>query len=400
MGEVFGAFLRLGLTAFGGPVAHIGYFRDEFVARRKWLDDAAYADLVALCQFLPGPASSQVGIGLGLLRAGPAGALAAWTAFTLPSALIMAAAAFSLIEYGGALPAGLLAGLKAVVVAVVAHALIGMGRSLTPDAPRLAVAVAALALAIAAGGVAGQLGAIALGAVAGTLFLRAPAAAAATARVTGLGRRTGAVLVAAFAVLLAGLPLLAQAQGGIAADIADGFYRAGALVFGGGHVVLPLLEAEAVDGGLVDAAAFTAGYGLVQAVPGPLFTFSAFLGGVAGLEAGLPPAHAAALAALALAMIFLPGALLVVGLLPFWAGLRASGGARRTLAGVNAAVVGILAAALYDPVIRTAIGDAGDIAIAAAAYLALAWLRWPAWAVVPLGAVLGIGLAQLRAGML
>ena len=407
MGEVFTAFLRLGLTAFGGPVVHIGYFRDEFVRRRGWLDDTAYADLVALCQFLPGPASSQVGIGLGLMRAGLPGALAAWCAFTLPSALLMGLAAFSLIGLGAALPEGMLAGLKAVVVGVVAHALVGMAGSLTPDARRRALAFAALVLALVLGGISGQLAAIGLGAVAGALLL-SPAGAGggageAGSPLRGIRRRTGAIPVAVAIALLLALPLLArfqaETQGALPLAIADGFYRAGALVFGGGHVVLPLLEAETVRAGHVDAAAFTAGYGLAQAVPGPLFTFSAYLGGVAGLAAGLSAPAAAMLAALALVMIFLPGALLVVGLLPWWGSLRASAVARRTLNGVNAAVVGILAAALYDPVLLTAVDDAGDIAIALAAWAALALLHWPAWAVVPMGAGLGIALAQLPPGL-
>jgi len=391
--EVFFVFLRLGLTAFGGPVAHIGYFRDEFVSRRKWISDEGYADLVALCQFLPGPASSQVGLGIGLLRAGAGGALAAWLGFTLPSALLMAGAAFSLLELGEAIPAGLLAGLKAVVVGVVAHALLGMGRSLTPDLPRLLLAAAALAVTLIVGGVAGQLAAIALGIGAGLVLLRgvAPVSERGSGLHAPFPRRLAPLFLVIFAVLLFGLPLLAAKDASLAASIADGFYRSGALVFGGGHVVLPLLQAETVAPGLVGATEFTAGYGLAQAVPGPLFTFAAFLGGAAGLDQGV--GTASLLAALALVMVFLPGALLVAAALPFWAGLRANHTARAALTGVNAAVVGILAAALYTPVATSAIHDWSDIVIALLAFAALQFLKWPAWVVVPIGAGLGIGFA-------
>lgn len=395
MAEVFFVFLRLGLTAFGGPVAHIGYFRDEFVSRRKWISDEGYADLVALCQFLPGPASSQVGLGIGLLRAGAGGALAAWLGFTLPSALLMAGAAFSLLELGEAIPAGLLAGLKAVVVGVVAHALLGMGRSLTPDLPRLLLAAAALAVTLIVGGVAGQLAAIALGIGAGLVLLRglAPVSERGSGLHAPFPRRLAPLFLVIFAVLLFGLPLLAAKDASLAASIADGFYRSGALVFGGGHVVLPLLQAETVAPGLVGATEFTAGYGLAQAVPGPLFTFAAFLGGAAGLDQGI--GTASLLAALALVMVFLPGALLVAAALPFWAGLRANHTARAALTGVNAAVVGILAAALYTPVATSAIHDWSDIVIALLAFAALHILKWPAWVVVPIGAGLGIGFAAL-----
>ncbi len=393
MGNVFFVFLRLGLTAFGGPVAHIGFFRDEFVARRKWLSDTAYADLVALCQFLPGPASSQVGLAIGLMRAGPGGALAAWLGFTLPAALLMTAAALALVQFSAALPPGLLDGIKAVVVAVVAHALLGMARSLTPDVLRAALAAGAVAVVILVGGVSGQLLAIAGGAVAGLLVLSN--AATTQDNTSGfaqpLSRWTGAVLIGISLVLLVLLPVLAAQSPSLPLQIADGFYRSGALVFGGGHVVLPLLQAETVAPGLVSATDFTAGYGFAQAMPGPLFSFSAFLGATASIDQGTVPALS--MAALALVMIFLPGALLVAGTLPFWAHLRANTTARAALTGINAAVVGILAAALYDPVATTAINDASDIAIAVAAFGALTWLRTPAWAVVPLGALAGVAWA-------
>jgi len=385
----------LGFTAFGGPVAHIGYFRDEFVSRRKWLTDEAYADVVALCQFLPGPASSQVGLAIGMLKAGPWGALAAWTGFTLPSAILMTLAALSLLQLGDAVPAGLLEGLKAVVVAVVAHALIGMGRSLTPDLPRFALAVVAASVTLYLGGVSGQLIAIAVGILVGLVAFRAAAKPTQdeTAFAPAIPRPVSLVLLVVFAFLLVGLPLLASQDQSLIVQIADGFYRSGALVFGGGHVVLPLLQAETVAPGLVGATEFTAGYGLAQAVPGPLFTFSAFLGGAAAIDQGAGPATLFAL--LALVMVFLPGALLVVAVLPFWATLRVNRTARAALNGVNASVVGILAAALYTPVTTTAINDWTDITIAALALVALALLKWPAWSVVPLGAVLGMATAPL-----
>lgn len=393
--DVFFAFLRLGFTAFGGPVAHIGYFRDEFVERRKWLNDEAYADVVALCQFLPGPASSQVGLAIGMLKAGPWGALAAWTGFTLPSAILMTAAALSLVQLGEAIPPGLLEGLKAVVVAVVAHALIGMARSLTPDIPRLVLAVFALAVTLYVGGVTGQLIAIGAGIAIGLVAFRSSAVAGEQSAdfVAPIPKPVSLILLVAFAVLLFGLPFLASHDHSLAIQIADGFYRSGALVFGGGHVVLPLLQAETVVPGLVGATEFTAGYGLAQAVPGPLFTFSAFLGGTAGIDQGAVAASFYAL--LALVMVFLPGALLVAAALPYWASLRANQTARAGLNGVNAAVVGVLAAALYTPVTTTAINDWTDIAIAALAFVALAIVRMPAWSVVPIGAALGMAVAAI-----
>ena len=393
--EVFFTFLRLGFTAFGGPVAHIGYFRDEFVARRRWLTDEAYADVVALCQFLPGPASSQVGLAIGMLKAGPWGALAAWIGFTLPSAVLMTAAALSLLQMGDAIPAGLLEGLKAVVVAVVTNALIGMGKSLTPDLPRLALAGLAMAITLFVGGASGQLVAIAIGIVIGLIAFKtaSPQTSDAPEFAPAIPKAASVALLIAFFVLLIGLPLVAAKDQSLVVQIADGFYRSGALVFGGGHVVLPLLQAETVGPGLVGATEFTAGYGLAQAVPGPLFTFSAFLGGAASIDEG--PLAASLFALLALTMIFLPGALLVAAALPFWAELRANQTARAALNGVNASVVGILAAALYTPVTTTAITDWTDVAIASLAFIGLAVLRWPAWSVVPLGAGLGVAAASV-----
>lgn len=377
--EIFGVFLRLGLTSFGGPIAHLAYFREGFVARRDWIDEAGYARLVALCQFLPGPASSQVGFALGVMRAGGlSGGLAAWLGFTLPSAVVMTLAGLGAAMLDGPGAAGIVHGLKLVAVAVVAQAVWGMARALAVGAVRSGIAVAALALVTLAGGAAGQIGAIVLGAVAGLILLRSPPAGAEDGLPVPITRRAGAAALVLFAALFALLPLLAQG-GWMAAALADAFYRAGALVFGGGHVVLPLLEAQTVTPGWVPADAFLAGYGLAQAVPGPLFTFAAYLGAEAAGPAG---------AALALVAIFLPGLLLVYGALPFWDGLRRSPRANAAMQGTNAAVVGVLGAALYDPLWTGAILRPVDFALAAAGFVALTAWKAPAWTVV-----LGLGLA-------
>ena len=381
--RVFLIFLRLGLTSFGGPVAHLGYFREEFVARRRWLTEDAYADLVALCQFLPGPASSQVGLALGLRQAGWGGALAAWLGFTLPSALVMALLGLGLVAGQGLVPAGVLHGLKVAAVAVVAQAVWGMARSLCRGPARLLLMVLACALALLWPGVVGQVGAMLVAALAGLgLWGRAgamPAPPSQGGLAAGVRPRTGALLLAAFAALLVLLPLAARAwpQGWLV--LADAFYRAGALVFGGGHVVLPLLQAEVVATGWVAADDFLAGYGLAQAVPGPLFTFAAFLGAAAGHGAGGWLG-----AAVCLVAIFVPAFLLVAGALPFWERLRHNARARAALAGVNAAVVGLLLAALYHPVWTSAIHAPADLALALAAFAALVWARVPPWLVVPL----------------
>lgn len=382
--QVFLVFLRLGLTSFGGPVAHLGYFRTEFVERRGWLGEAAYADLVALCQFLPGPASSQVGLGLGLMRAGYAGALAAWAGFTLPSALVLIALALGITQAAGVLPPGLLHGLKVVAVAVVAQAVWGMARSLCPDLPRRLLMLVAAALLIVWPGTLAQLLVIGLAALVGMAAMRASAGATHEPLPIEVSRRAGAVWLALFLVLLGGLPVLALALPSQALAMVDAFYRAGALVFGGGHVVLPLLQASVVPTGWVDADAFLAGYGAAQAVPGPLFTFAAFLG--ASMQAA-PSGWAGGL--LALLSIFLPGFLLVVGTLPFWESLRAHARVRAALMGVNAAVVGLLLGALWNPVITGGIRGAGDALLAVAALLALMQWKWPPWAVVAGCAALG-----------
>ena len=381
-GPIFAAFLRLGLTAFGGPIAHLEYFRREFVERRGWISAQAYGDLVALCQFLPGPASSQVGMGLGLMRGGLPGAFAAWLGFTLPSALAMAAFALLLTHVGGLTHGGWLHGLKLVAVAVVAQALWGMGRSLCPDRTRASLAVAAAVLATVVPGVAGQLAVIALGAVVGRWLIRAPLEAAhATPHLT-LRRRGAWVLLGTFGVLLVGLPVLAaQAQQPVLSLLA-GFYRAGALVFGGGHVVLPLLQAQVVPGGM-DNATFLAGYGAAQAVPGPLFTFAAFLGAASAQGPGGWVG-----ATVALLAIFLPGFLLVAGTLPLWNALRGRPALRSALMGINAAVVGLLLAAFYDPVWTAAIHTPRDFALALAALLLLQIWKVPPWAVVLGGAAI------------
>jgi len=386
-GEVFLAFLRLGCTAFGGPVAHLGYFREAFVDRRRWLDERAYAELVALAQTLPGPASSQVGMALGLTRAGVPGALAAWLGFTLPSALIMAGVAAGAVGARGMLGMGWLHGLQIAAVAVVARALWGMAARLCPDARRASFAVAAAVLVTAVPGPAGQLGAIGLAALAGLAFLRAHAVEPGAGDLpVPLSRTTGAAMLVAFAIILAGLPAVAAAAEGTWLTIADAAYRAGALVFGGGHVVLPLLQAEVVPTGLMDRESFLAGYGAAQALPGPLFTFGGYLGAVIGGPLG---------ALAALLGIFLPGFLLMLGALPFWARLRRGTTATAALTGVNAAVVGLLAAALYDPLWTNTIHRPADFAVALTAFLLLTAWRVPPAVVVGLCALAGGGLAAL-----
>ena len=380
-GEVFRVFLKLGVTSFGGPVAHIGYFRNELVLRRRWIDEAGYADLVALCQFLPGPASSQVGFSLGVLRGGGLlGGLAAWAAFTLPSALILVAFAVGAAAFTGPVAAGVLHGLKLVAVAVVAQAVWGMSRSLTPDRVRAAIALAAVAIVLTGGGSAGQVAAIALGALAGLVLCRDAGAPAPGRLSFPVSRRGGVAALALFAALLVLPPLLGLA-------VFDAFYRSGALVFGGGHVVLPLLQAAVVTPGWVPREAFLAGYGVAQAVPGPLFTFAAYLGAVSGPQPNGVPG-----AAVALAAIFLPGLLLVYGMLPFWDMLRSRRSAQAAMRGANAAVVGILTLALYDPVWTSAVVTPRDFALALAGFLALAVWHAPPWAVV--GALAAAGAAS------
>ena len=383
-GEVFLAFLKLGLTSFGGPIAHLGYFRDEIVVRRRWMDEAQYADLVALCQFLPGPASSQVGFALGLWRAGPLGALAAWIAFTLPSAILLVLFALGAAALHGPLAQGILHGLKLVAVAVVAQAVWGMARSLTPDRQRATIAVGAVLVIIAVGGSLGQIAAIVLGGLAGLAFCGNGAGTTVPPTAFPVSRSAGVVGLAHFAILLVGLPLLASAGNDHGLGLFDAFYRAGALVFGGGHVVLPLLDAETVATGWVSKDAFLAGYGAAQAVPGPLFTLAAYLGAVG---AQWPNGIAGAL--IALPAIFLPGFLLLVGVLPFWDALRTRPYAQAAMRGANAAVVGILGAALYDPVWTGAVLRPIDFAMVLAGFVALVAWKAPPWMVVVALAVAG-----------
>ncbi len=387
--EVFLTFLRLGLTSFGGPIAHLGYFRDAFVQRRRWIDEAGFADLVALCQFLPGPASSQVGFALGLLRAGPLGGLAAWSGFTLPSAVLMVAFAYGAAEFSGPTGAAVIHGLKLVAVAIVAQAVFGMAKSLAPDRTRATIAVASLALILLRGGAAGQIGAIIAGAVIGLWLCRRPPGAAPPRHAFPISRGTGIVCLALFGTLLAGLPLLQFASGSAAIAVFDAFYRSGALVFGGGHVVLPLLQAELVPRGWIGEDSFLAGYGAAQAVPGPLFTFAAYLGAVLR-----PEPHAFQGAAIALVGLFLPGMLILVGTLPFWDALRARPAAQAALRGTNAAVVGILGAALYQPAWTSAVAGPRDCLIATAGFVALVIWRCPPWLIV-IGVVVAATLLQL-----
>ncbi|HZQ13162.1 MAG TPA: chromate efflux transporter [Pseudolabrys sp.] len=385
--EVLAVSLRLGLTSFGGPIAHLGYFRAEYVARRQWLDERTYADLVALCQFLPGPASSQVGIAVGQLRAGLPGALAAWVGFTLPSAIALTLFAYGVDALGGALGGGWLHGLKVVAVAVVAQAVLGMMRSLAPDRARATVAVIAAAIVLAFPGAWGQIAAIVFGVIAGVGVLHVEAPQDHVSLPMPVGRTTGAVLLAVFFAILLGLPLLIAFYPAHALVVFEAFYRAGALVFGGGHVVLPLLQASVVPPGWVSNDAFLAGYGAAQAVPGPLFTFAAYLGAVMGPQ---PNGWAGAL--LCLVAVFLPSFLLVIGTLPFWDDLRRRAGAQSALRGVNAAVVGLLLAALYNPVWTSGIAGPYDFALAVAAFLLLFMWQAPPWLVVALSALAGAAL--------
>ena len=382
--EVLAVFLKLGLTSFGGPVAHLGYFHTEFVERRRWLDERSYVDLVALCQFLPGPASSQVGIGTGLLRAGLPGAFAAWAGFTLPSAIALVLFAYGVGALESALGSGWLHGLKIAAVAVVAQAVWGMARSLCPDRPRATLAVLAAVVVLLVPSAWGQIGAIAAGGLIGVALWREGGSAPGSALHVPIGRTFGLVSLALFFALLAGLPLLAAALPSQALALFDSFYRSGSLVFGGGHVVLPLLQAEVVPPGWVSNDAFLAGYGAAQAVPGPLFTFAAYLGAVMG-----PQPNGWAGATLCLVAVFLPSFLLVFGALPFWAALRGEPRAQAALRGINAAVVGLLLAALYRPVWVSAITAPVDFALAIAAFLALALWKWPPWLVVVLAALAG-----------
>jgi chromate transporter len=385
--EVLAAFARLGVSSFGGPIAHIGYFREEFVVRRRWLDERAFADLVALCQFLPGPASSQVGFSLGLMRAGYLGGAAAWLGFTLPSAIALTLFAYGASALNGPAGEGFLHGLKLVAVAIVAQAVLGMARTLCPDRERASIAALALILTSLSPGSLGQVGAIVLGGLAGLAFCRGETHEAPEPSAFPISRPMGLVFLTLFLALLA-LSFAPARDGALA--LAAAVYRSGALVFGGGHVVLPLLRSAVVAPGWVTDNAFLAGYGAAQAVPGPLFTFSAYLGAVARI----PPGGVAG-ATLALVSIFVPGLLALMAALPFWRDLSGRQKARAAMAGINAAVVGLLGAALYNPVFVSAVRRPADFAIAAAGFVLLVAWRAPPLLVVALTAAAGLGMAAI-----
>lgn len=387
---VFRVFLRLGLTSFGGPIAHLGYFRTEFVERRKWLDEKTYADLVALSQFLPGPASTKVGIAVGFFRAGWPGAFSSWAGFTLPSAIALVLFAYGVGTFGDVLGGGWLHGLKVVAVAVVAQAVLGMMRALAPDRERATVAVLAAVIVLVFPNVWGQLGALVLGFAAGVTVLHVNAPADHVSLPLRVSRRTGAFLLAAFLAILAGLPLLLAIVPSHSLQLFEAFYRAGSLVFGGGHVVLPLLQASVVPPGWVSNDAFLAGYGAAQAVPGPLFTFAAYLGAVMG-----PQPNGWLGAILCLVAMFMPSFFLTIGALPFWDDLRRRPAAQSALRGVNAAVVGLLLAALYNPVWTSGITSGADFALAAACFLLLFMWQVPPWLVVILSALGGALIAAI-----
>ncbi|MBB4371612.1 chromate transporter [Bradyrhizobium sp. cir1] len=388
--EVLRIFLKLGLTCFGGPIAHIGYFRDEFVVRRKWIDEHAYADLVGLCQFLPGPASSQVGFSIGLMRAGYPGALAAWAGFTLPSAVVLVLFAYGAGALNGPIGGGLLHGLKLTAVAIVAQAVWGMARNLCPDRERASIAVVAALIILFSTASIAQIGAIVLGGIAGLWLCRSQAPAPSGHVEIPVSRTVGLITLGMFFLLLVGLPALRGLTGSTGVALFDAFYRSGALVFGGGHVVLPLLREAFVAPGWLSDDAFLAGYGAAQAVPGPLFTFAAYLGTVVA-----PEPHGLTGAALGLAGIFLPGILILLGVLPFWDSFRKRDGAQAMMRGVNAAVVGVLGAALYDPVWTTTVHSPRDFGIALVGFVLLVAWRAPPLLVVAFSAAAGVATALI-----
>jgi chromate transporter len=389
--EVLRVFFKLGVSSFGGPIAHIGYFREEFVVRRRWLDEQAYVDLVALCQFLPGPASSQTGFSIGLIRAGYAGALAAWTGFTLPSAIVLVLFAYGAGALNGPVGTGLLHGLKLVAVAIVAQAVWGMARTLCPDRQRASIAaVSALIILFSTSSIA-QIGAILLGGLLGLWLCRGGPPTAEGHIHIPVSRRTGLVALTAFFVLLVGLPIIQNLPNSSGIALFDAFYRSGALVFGGGHVVLPLLREAFVTPGWVSDDAFLAGYGAAQAVPGPLFTFAAYLGTVVS-----PSPHGIAGAVLGLFGIFLPGMLILLGALPFWDSFRKRQDAQAGMRGVNAAVVGLLGAALYNPLWTTSVKTPGDFGIALVGFVLLTAWRAPPLLVVIVSALGGMALSLAK----
>jgi len=379
VGEVFGAFLAQGLTAFGGPIAHIGYFRREFVERRAWLTEDAFADLLALAQFLPGPASSQLGMAIGLRRAGYLGLLAAWLGFTLPAGAAMIALGYVAPRIEGGLAEGVLHGLQIAAAAVVLQALVAMARTLAVGPIRAGIAIGGAAGLLVAQGPVAQVAALAAGGVFGLAFLREPAAVTAPddPATHSVAPAVSGAALAMFILLLGVLPFLAAWLDSPTLGLASVFYRAGALVFGGGHVVLPLLQGEIVDRGWLDRDSFLGGYGAVQALPGPLFSFAGFVGAAqtvapGGWRGGL----------VSLVAIFLPSLLLILGVLPFWDRIKTLPAARGAMAGLNAVVVGVLAAALWNPVLTTAIRRPSDWALAAGAFVFLQVAKLPPWLVV------------------
>jgi chromate transporter len=391
--EVLRVFLKLGLSCFGGPIAHLGYFRQEFVVRRRWLDDAAYSDLVALCQFLPGPASSQVGFAIGLMRAGYSGALAAWTGFTLPSVILLLLFAYAAPAWVGPIGAGFLHGLKLVAVAIVAQAVLGLARTLCPDRQRATIAgVAALIVLLAKTASVSQPAAILMGALAGLWLCRSSTPVPAITLDPPVSRRVGIAALITFFLLLVGLSLSPATSLPTGVALFHAYYRSGALVFGGGHVVLPLLREAFVGPGWVSDDTFLAGYGAAQAIPGPLFAFAAYLGAVAEV---VPRGILGA--SLGVFGIFLPGMLILIGALPFWKSLRRGERAQAAMRGTNAAVVGLLGAALYSPVWTSSIKTAGDFSVALAGFMLLTAWRAPPVLVVILGGIGGVALAGLPA---
>jgi chromate transporter len=388
--EVLWVSTRLGLTSFGGPIAHLGYFHQEYVKRKQWIDEQSYADLVALCQFLPGPASSQVGIAIGIARARLLGGVAAWLGFTLPSALALIVFGLGIGAFADAAAAGWLHGLKIVAVAVVAQAVWGMARSLAPDRERASLAILATIITLAWSSAVGQLLSIAIAGIAGLVFFRATASSTVSHLRFPVTKKTGIASWIIFFALLTLLPLFRQLAPSHALELFDSFFRVGSLVFGGGHVVLPLLQGEVVEPGWLTNEQFVAGYGAAQAVPGPLFTFSAYLGTVMGPEPNGWPG-----ALLALVAIFLPSFLLVTGALPFWDLLRSMPVFQSALKGINAAVVGLLLAALYTPVWTSAIYSPADFGLGLIAFALLMFWKFPPWLVVVLTAIGGEVLARI-----
>jgi chromate transporter len=387
--EVLRVFARLGCTSFGGPVAHLGYFRAECIERRRWLGEAEYADIIALCQFLPGPASSQTAVSLGILRAGVPGGLAAWFGFTAPSAIAMVLFAYGVSDLGNINDAAWLHGLKLVAVAVVAQAVWGMARSLLPDRQRVTWAIGAALLVLAVPTSLGQVAAIAIGAVLGWALINEPPREVSVELGLSIPRSFAVSALVAFFALLVLLPFVAN-NAAHTLQLIDRFYRAGALVFGGGHVVLPLLHQAVVPPGWINDNGFLAGYGAAQAVPGPLFTFAAYLG-----TAMQPAPHGWIGGVICLLAIYLPSFLLLLGVLPFWDSLRRQTAVQAALRGVNAAVVGVLLAALYTPIWTSAVTSPRDFGIGLVAFLLLVFWKLPPWLVVILGALGTDALAML-----